>query len=194
MQYWWNDTNGKPMYLEENLSHCHFVQRKIPHGLTCKWNWACVVRGTRTACCHTVPLRSILILSSPRPSKLSPHKNPVWLSSSATKPNPFEIILLQTTRKKKNWKRGEMLERAVITLETEQIKWSNPWCFWWWWWWLSCKYVPLASPNSPSMTWIPQYVMRSTNHEHYYTLFTASSSMHPLRRKYLPWHTILKHC
>jgi len=44
---------------------------------------------------------------------------------NATKPNPFEIITLQTTRKK-NWKTEETLERAVVTLEKEQIKGSNP--------------------------------------------------------------------
>ena len=52
------------------------------------------------------------------------------------KPNPFEIIPLQTTRKESNWKTEETLERAVVTVETERIKGSNPWCLWWWWWWL----------------------------------------------------------
>ena len=56
------------------------------------------------------------------------------LAKNATKPNPFEIILLQTTRKEKNLKTEETLERAVVTLETERIKGSNPWCLWWWWW------------------------------------------------------------
>jgi hypothetical protein len=42
------------------------------------------------------------------------------------RPNPFEITLLQTTRKENNWKNEETLERAVVTLETEQIKGSNP--------------------------------------------------------------------
>jgi len=52
-----------------------------------------------------------------------------WLShlqKNATKPNPFEIILLQTTRKENNWKTEETLERALVTLETERIKGSNP--------------------------------------------------------------------
>ena len=40
----------------------------------------------------------------------------------ATKPNPFEIIPLQTTRKENNWKTEEMLARTVVTLETERIK------------------------------------------------------------------------
>jgi len=53
-------------------------------------------------------------------------------TKNATKPNPFEIISLQTTRKENNWKTEEMLARTVVTLETEWIKRSNPWCFWWW--------------------------------------------------------------
>ena len=36
------------------------------------------------------------------------------------------IILLQTTRTENNWKTEETLERAVLTLETERIKGSNP--------------------------------------------------------------------
>jgi len=47
------------------------------------------------------------------------------LAKNATKPNPFEIISLQTTRKKNNWKTEETLERAVVTLEKERIKGSN---------------------------------------------------------------------
>jgi len=54
------------------------------------------------------------------------------LAKNATKPNPFEIISLQTTRKENNWKTEETLGRAVVTLETERIKGSNPWCLWWW--------------------------------------------------------------
>jgi len=56
------------------------------------------------------------------------------LAKNATKPNPFEIISLETTRKENNWKTEETLERAVVTLETERIKGSNPW----WWWWFIC--------------------------------------------------------
>jgi len=48
------------------------------------------------------------------------------LAKNATKPNPLEIILLQTTRKENNWNTEEKLERAVATLETERIKGSNP--------------------------------------------------------------------
>jgi len=36
-------------------------------------------------------------------------------AKNATKPNPFEIILLQTTRKENNWKNEEALARAVVT-------------------------------------------------------------------------------
>jgi len=52
-----------------------------------------------------------------------------WLSTlakNATKPKPFEIIPLQTTRKENNWKTEEALGRAAVTLETERIKGSNP--------------------------------------------------------------------
>jgi len=44
------------------------------------------------------------------------------LAKNATKPNPVQIILLQTTRKENNWKTEETLERTVVTLETERIK------------------------------------------------------------------------
>jgi hypothetical protein len=47
-------------------------------------------------------------------------------AKNATKPNPFEIISLQTTRKENNWKTEETLARAFVTLETERIKGSNP--------------------------------------------------------------------
>jgi hypothetical protein len=48
------------------------------------------------------------------------------LVKNATKPNPFKIIPLQTTRKENNWKTEETLAEAVATLETERIKGSNP--------------------------------------------------------------------
>jgi len=48
------------------------------------------------------------------------------LSKNATKPNPFEIIPLQTARKENNWKAEETMERAAVTVETERIKGSNP--------------------------------------------------------------------
>ena len=55
------------------------------------------------------------------------------LAKNASKPNPFEIIPLQTTRKENNWKTEEALVRAAVILETERIKGFNPWCLWWWW-------------------------------------------------------------
>jgi len=61
------------------------------------------------------------------------------LAKNATKPNPFEIIPLQTTRKENNWKTEEALALAAVTLEMEQIKGSNPWCLWWWWL-LTCSF------------------------------------------------------
>jgi len=54
------------------------------------------------------------------------------LAKNAAKPNPFEIIPLPATRKENNWKTEEALARAAVTLETERIKGSNPWCLWWW--------------------------------------------------------------
>jgi hypothetical protein len=48
------------------------------------------------------------------------------LAKNATKPNPFEIISLQTTRKENKWKTEEALARTVVTLETERVKGSNP--------------------------------------------------------------------
>jgi hypothetical protein len=48
------------------------------------------------------------------------------LAKNATKPNPFEIISLQTTKKKNNWKTEETLARTVVTLETERIKGFSP--------------------------------------------------------------------
>jgi hypothetical protein len=48
------------------------------------------------------------------------------LAKNATRPNPFKIIPLQTTRKENNWKTEETLAGAVVTLETERIKGSSP--------------------------------------------------------------------
>jgi hypothetical protein len=48
------------------------------------------------------------------------------LAKNAIKPNPLEIIPLQTARKDNKWKTEETLARAAVTLETERIKGSNP--------------------------------------------------------------------
>ena len=44
------------------------------------------------------------------------------LAKNATKPDPVQIISLQTTRKENNWKTEETLAITVVTLETERIK------------------------------------------------------------------------
>ena len=49
----------------------------------------------------------------------------LYVNENLTKPNPFEIVPLRTTRKENNWKIEETLEGAVVTLETERIKGSN---------------------------------------------------------------------
>ena len=76
------------------------------------------------------------------------------LAKNATKPNPFEIIPLQTTGKENNWKTEEALARAAVTVETERIKGSNPWCLWWWWlwrwWWWKIHWHQLGSKQRPS--------------------------------------------
>jgi hypothetical protein len=48
------------------------------------------------------------------------------LAKNATKPNPFKITPLQTTRKENNWNTEETLSGAVVTVETERITGSNP--------------------------------------------------------------------
>ena len=45
-------------------------------------------------------------------------------------------------KEENNWKTKEALARAAVTVETERIKGSNPWCLWWWWWWWWCT-VPI---------------------------------------------------
>jgi len=72
------------------------------------------------------------------------------LAKYATKPSPFEIIPLQTTRKENNWKTEEALARTVVTLETERIKGSNPWCLSWRWYIINgyyCCIVQLIHRN-----------------------------------------------
>ena len=81
------------------------------------------------------------IFTTPRTTDYRHNRQDRWiqtelvstLAKNATKPNPFEITLLQTTRKENKWKTEETLERAVVTLETERIKGSNPWRLWWSW-------------------------------------------------------------
>jgi hypothetical protein len=49
-----------------------------------------------------------------------------YAAKNATKPNPFIIIPLQSTRKENNWETKETLVRAAVTLEMERAKWPNP--------------------------------------------------------------------
>ena len=58
--------------------------------------------------------------------KIDDYRRNWQLAKNATKPNPFEIIPLQTTRKENNWKTEEALARVAVTLETERVKGSNP--------------------------------------------------------------------
>jgi len=44
------------------------------------------------------------------------------LAKNATKPNPFEIIPLQTTRKENNWKTDEALARAAVTERIKRVQ------------------------------------------------------------------------
>jgi hypothetical protein len=48
------------------------------------------------------------------------------LAKNATKPNPFKIIPLQSTRKENKWNTEETLAGVVVTVETERFKGSNP--------------------------------------------------------------------
>jgi hypothetical protein len=47
------------------------------------------------------------------------------LAKNNTKPNPFKITPLQTTRKENNWKPEKTLAGAIVILETERINRSN---------------------------------------------------------------------
>ena len=58
------------------------------------------------------------------------HSNKLRISRGST-----ELTPLQTTRKENNWKTEEALAQVAVSLETERIEGSNPWCLWWWWWW-----------------------------------------------------------
>jgi hypothetical protein len=52
-----------------------------------------------------------------------------WLlhpAKNATKPNPFKIIPLQSTRKENGWETEETLAIAAVTLKKERAKWPNP--------------------------------------------------------------------
>jgi hypothetical protein len=42
------------------------------------------------------------------------------------------------------------LATAVVTLETERIKGSNPWCLWWWWRSSRTRWLILHKQLSPT--------------------------------------------
>jgi hypothetical protein len=66
------------------------------------------------------------ILRTPYPTQNLQRKHRTAFAKNAIKPNPFKIIPLRTTRKENNWKTEETLAGAVVTVETERIKRSNP--------------------------------------------------------------------
>jgi len=52
-------------------------------------------------------VKRLIIHENSPPLVKSFHNTERTLAKNAIKPNPFEIILLQTTRKEKNWKTEE---------------------------------------------------------------------------------------
>jgi len=78
-------------------------------------------RGPEVSYHQTYSAR-LSILRTPYPTQNLQTELAFTLAKNATKPNPFEILQLQTTRKENNWKTEEALARAAITLETERIK------------------------------------------------------------------------
>jgi len=88
----------------------------------------------------------------------------IWSTRICPRPFPvtsFEIISLQTTRKENDWKTEETLAGVVVTLETERIKGSNPWCLWWWPWWWSWSFTTSYSPIAPTSDFEVIWVTRS---------------------------------
>jgi hypothetical protein len=45
---------------------------------------------------------------------------------------PLKSYHYRPQRKENDWKTEETLARAVVTLQTERIKGTSPWCLWWW--------------------------------------------------------------
>jgi hypothetical protein len=46
-------------------------------------------------------------------------------AKNATKPNPFEMIPLQSTGKERNWETEETVATAAVTQDTERAKWPS---------------------------------------------------------------------
>jgi len=133
----------------ENIQHTSFtyifiwVRKLDSNSLTKKKNWSGRNEVTETSGRLHPLWPQNKWLHTPRTTDYRHTKKDRWiqtelaftLAKNTTKPNPFEIIPLQTTRKENNCKTKEALAQAAVTLETERIKGSNPWCLWWWWWW-----------------------------------------------------------
>ena len=106
-------------------------------------------------------------LHTPRTTDYRHTRQDIWLQTelaftlakNATKPMSFEIVTLQTTRKENSWKTEETLEKVVVTLKTERIKGSNPWCLWWWWWWWPSVIITNISTDCSVVIWFVQSVM-----------------------------------
>ena len=135
-------TNGNYF---ENIQHTSFtyifiwVRKLDSNSLTKTKNWSGRNEVTETSGrLHPLWPQKKKWLHTPRTTDYRHTRQDRWiqtelaftLAKNATKPNPFEIIPLQTTRKENNWKTEEALTRAAVTLETERIKGSNPWCLW----------------------------------------------------------------
>ena len=130
-----------------NIQHISFtyifisVRRLDSNSLTKTKNWSARNEVTETSGRLNPLWPQNKWLHTPRTTNYRHTRQDRWiqtelaftLAKNATKPNPFEIIPLQTARKEKNWKTEEALTRAAVSLETERIIGSNPWCLLWWW-------------------------------------------------------------
>jgi hypothetical protein len=61
----------------------------------------------------------------------------IWISV------PLKSYYYKTTRKENNWKTKEKLEGAIVALEAERIKGSNPLCLRWLWLWISVEKIQI---------------------------------------------------
>jgi len=117
-----------------------WVRKLDSNSFTKTKNWSGRNEGTETSGRLHLLWKQDKRLHTPRTTDYRHTRRDRWiqtelvsaLAKNATKPNPFEIILLEVTRKENNWKTEEALARAAVTLETERIRGSNTWCLWWW--------------------------------------------------------------
>jgi len=98
------------------------------------------------------------------------------LAKNATKPNPFKIISLQTTRKENSWETEETMERATVTLETERAKWPNPGCLWWYTE-NQCWTDSSVTNTTISRTWRDRTVEGSNKNVHSCTMYSSFNSV-----------------